>query len=317
MGIPDEILRDAAGMLKQILPPTPLLRSQAVVGPGELALKCEMFQPTGSFKIRGASYALGRLTDAERSAGVIAYSTGNHARAVAHAASAASIPATIVMSPDAPPEKVRATGETGAKIVMSAPNSAARQELAEKLHRKTGASLIPPFDDKRVIAGQGSIAFELHRQMPRDKPVSLYVPVGGGGLIAGIAAAMKFLDPQVRIIGVEPELEDDAYRSFQARRLIGSSGASISIADAIKVQRLGTLPFPIILEKVDEMVRVSEARIRSACRKVLEVEHMVAEPAAALAYAVAEDNANLHPGLHVAILTGGNISWSRLESHLS
>src|SRR5262245_16907107 len=222
-------LKAASGVLSKLLPPSPLLLAARSGSGGALWLKCESLQPTGSFKIRGASYRISTLTPEERAAGVVAYSTGNHAQAVAKAASDQGVKSTIVMSADVPEAKVSATRRWGAQVIMAAPTSKARRMLAEGISAESGAVLIPPYDDFDVMAGQGSIAFELQRQLPDLKQVAVYVPIGGGGLIAGVAAAMKAIEPTARVIGVEPELEADALRSFESGAIFAADGPSASI----------------------------------------------------------------------------------------
>ncbi len=311
------LLQAAAEMLSRRLQATPLVASQRDDTMGRVALKCESVQPTGSFKVRGALHVIEALGASARRTGVVAYSTGNHAQAVAWAAARAGLQASIVMSPDAPEDKIAKTRAHGATVLMSEPTSRARQQLAESVHAETGAALIPPFDDPRIIAGQGSIGFELARQIPDSDGVSIYVPVGGGGLIAGIASALRSLRPDIRVFGVEPVLEDDALRSLRAGRLLAADGPSASIADAIKVQRLGDLTFPIICDTVDDILLIDEEDIRQACRDIMDFEHLVAEPAAALGYAAARQRARVVPGLHVALISGGNIALSRLAALLA
>jgi threonine dehydratase len=312
-------IQHASDVLASRLSPTPLLRQalvdQAKAGrAGEIWLKCDSLQPTGSFKIRGATYRISQLTADERAAGVIAYSTGNHAQAVAKAAADAGIAATIVMSPDVPAAKIEATRRWGAKVVMAEPNSQARRVMAETLSASSGAILIPPYNDLDIMAGQGSIACELANQLGSLKDATLYVPIGGGGLLAGVATGIKAIDPSCRVIGVEPELEDDAARSFKAGHIIAAAGPSASIADAIKVQALGELTFPLIQKYVDDIVTVSEAAIAAAVLSLYEDQHLVVEPGGAVAYAAARRAAASEAGCHIALLCGGNISLQRLAA---
>ncbi len=224
--------------------PTPLIAFTEEKLLGDVWLKCECLQPTGSFKIRGATFRISQLSREQKAAGVIAYSTGNHAQAVAKAAADANISAVIVMSPDASDHKILGTKRWGAEIIMAAPSSTSRRTLSESMATQTGATLIPPYIDFDVMAGQGSIACELQSQLASLKDSTHYVPVGGGGLLAGVATAAKAIDAACRVIGVEPELENDAARSFARGSIVMSEGPSASIADAIKVQALGELTFP-------------------------------------------------------------------------
>lgn len=307
-------MQAARSLLMEILPPTPLLRSQEEKIRGTVWLKCENVQPTGSFKIRGATYKISRLTASQRRAGVIAYSTGNHAQAVAKAAADAGVESTIVMSPDVPDYKVEATRSWGGRVTMAEPSSASRRTAAELLADETGAVLIPPYNDLDVMAGQASISFELAAQYSDFPSATIYVPIGGGGLIAGIAAAAKALAPTCRVVGVEPELEDDAARSFRAGEIIHAAGPSMSIADAIKVQALGELTFPTICAFVDDIVTVTEDETRLATLELYRRQHLVVEPGGAIGYAVARREAKACEGAHIGLLCGGNISIERLNA---
>ncbi len=292
---------------------TPLVAVGTARTPGgnPISLKAENLQPGGSFKIRGASCCLSLLTENQRAAGVIAYSTGNHAQAVALAAKQQSIHATIVMSPDAPSFKVEATRRYGATVLMAGASSQARRELAEHLAMAQGLYLVPPYDHLDVMAGQGTIGLELLEQ---TAPAAVFVPVGGGGLIAGIAAAIKQTDPGVQIIGVEPAWENDAYQSFQRGHRVTLPTTSTSIADAIRVQTLGELTYPIICKYVDDMVTVSEEEIASATLMAAMKTHLLLEPAGALGLAAALTYAkSLSQGKPViALASGGNTTLENL-----
>jgi threonine dehydratase len=310
----------AYALLLDRLPASPLMTIdgwQTAAGV-PIAIKAENLMPTGSFKIRGATYRIATLSPDERARGVVAYSTGNHARAVAAAARDASVEAMIVMSPDVPQDKVDAVGRLGARIVMAEPYSSSRRAKAELIARETGRVLIPPYDAVEIIAGQGSIGIELLEQLGSRAPAAIFVPVGGGGLIAGVAKAVKDIDPKVRIVGVEPEVENDASVSFRGKALVTVQAETPSIADAIRVQRLGDLTFPLILEYVDDIVTVSEDEIRSATRRYLDEAHMIVEPGGAVALAAAfRDNEAARSGPAVVLACGGNISFERLRSLLA
>ena len=232
------------------------LRSQE--GGCEIRLKAENLQPTGSFKICGATHAISRLSPAAKAVGVVAYSTGNHAQAVAMAAQRAGIRATIVMSPDAPSDKVEATRQLGATVLMAEPSSEARRLRAEHYATEHAAILIPPYDDYSVMAGQASIGLEI---LSECQPACVIVPIGGGGLIAGVAAAIKQASPSTHVVGVEPEWENDAYLSYRQGRRIALPKPSASVADAVKVQIVGEKTFPLIERYVDDIVLVSEDQI--------------------------------------------------------
>ena len=268
--------------------------------------------PTGSFKIRGATYRISLLTEPERTRGVVAYSTGNHAQAVAKAARDTGVAATIVMSPDVPALKVAATERWGAEVVMAEPSSHARRALAERIAGESGRVLVPPYDDYAIMAGQGTIGLELLDQMPADMPMTVFVPVGGGGLLAGVAAALKQASRHVRVIEVEPELENDACQSFKAGRIIGLAGPSESIADAIKVQQLGDLVFPLVQTYVDDIETVSEAEIAQATTYAWSSLKLIVEPGGAVGLAAALSAAKHRVDNTVALLCGGNVTMERL-----
>lgn len=276
-------------------------------------LKCENLQPSGSFKIRGASYSISTLSEEQKKKGIIAYSTGNHARACAWAAKKAGIRARIVMSPDAPSFKIEAVQALGAEIIMTEPSSEKRRQVAEELAEKNGYYLLAPYDSEPVITGQATIGLEIMEQI---EPACVFVPVGGGGLISGIATAIKKLNPNVKVIGVEPDLEDDACRSFKTGNLVYLSSASKSIADAIKVLALGHMTFPIIQKYVDDMVSVSEEQIKEATLLLHQKSHLVVEPAGALALASALSYKGKFPEGKpiVVVISGGNTSLSFLQS---
>jgi threonine dehydratase len=223
----------------------------------------------------------------------IPYSTGNHARAVAMAAAKEGVPATIVMSPDAAAHKVEAVRRLGAKIVMAPPTSEERRELAERLAREGGLGLLPPYDDPAVLAGQGTVGLEI---LECCEPAAIFVPVGGGGLSVGIGAAVKQVAPQVKVIGVEPELANDAFQTFRTGKRVVLPGSSASIADAVRVQTLGTLTMPLLARYVDDMITVSERDIALATIEAAAEAHLVLEPAGALAIAGARLSRTARPG---------------------
>lgn len=286
---------------------TPLVPvgSRRTPGGNQIYLKAENLQPSGSFKIRGATHVLSQLNAEQRAKGVVAYSTGNHAQAVALASKLLGINATIVMSPDAPDFKVEATRSYGAKVVMAESSSQARREVAERLAAAEGLYLVPPYDDLEVIVGQGTIGLEIVEQV---QPAAVFVPVGGGGLIAGIAAAIKQMSPEVLVIGVEPEWENDGYQSFHLGRRIALASASKSLADAIRVQTLGELTYPLIRRYVDDMVLVNEQEIAAATLLAVNETHLLVEPSGALGLAAALKYAKPLSANRpvVSIASGGN-----------
>jgi threonine dehydratase len=302
-------IEHARERIASALNPTPLVDLHLDL-PYAVLVKPEHRQPTGSFKIRGATNAIALLSTEQKARGVIAYSTGNHAQAVAQSARTGRTRATIVMSPDAPEDKVARTRALGASVLMAEPTSEARRRLAEERAATEGLALIPPYDDFTVMAGQGTIGLEI---LDETKPAAVLVPVGGGGLIAGIAAAIKARAPSVRIIGVEPQGEDDTFRSFRAGRRLAGAGPSASIADAIKVQMPGEKAFALIMQHVDDVVLVSEAHIVDAMRLYRARTGARLEPAGAVAIAAVLEHSGRagRAAPIVCIATGENITPDR------
>jgi threonine dehydratase len=302
-----EEIEDAARRLDGVILPTPLVTfPQALSGPS-LRLKAESLQPVGSFKLRGAYNAISVLPEADRKNGVIAHSSGNHAQAVAYAARAVGVPAVLVVPHTIPEIKADACRLLGAEIVYVEPTIEARVETAERLAVAHGYALIPPFDDRRVIAGQGTIGLEILRDAPDVDTV--LVPISGGGLIAGIATAIKSRRPATRVIGVEPELAADARDSFHAGRRISwpSDDTRRTIADALRIECVGELPFGH-LRYVDDIVTVTEEQIREAMRRLARGARLVAEPGGAVATAAYLAHFGVPGGRreYVAVVSGGN-----------
>jgi threonine dehydratase len=267
--------------------------------------KCENLQRMGAFKFRGAYNALSKLQGEERKRGVVAFSSGNHAQAVALAGKLLGIPATIVMPVDAPGVKVAATRGYGAEVALyDRARGEGREEMAQRIAREKGATLIPPFDHADVIAGQGTAAKELIEDVgPLD---ALYVPTGGAGLISGSAVAAGHLSPGVRVIGVEPEAGDDAARSFRTKTLQTVSNPD-TIADGARTASMGAITFPLVLRHVHDIITVSDAELVEAMRFLWERMKLVVEPTGALATAGVlqrrDDVRNRRVGI---ILSGGN-----------
>lgn len=278
-------------------------------------LKLESIQPTGSFKIRGAWTKLSRLPQEARGSGVIAYSSGNHGIAVAHAARLCGIEAAIVVPVNAPGHKTGAIVLQGAALIPCAGGSEDRRLLAEKLAKETGQVLIPPYNDQDVIAGQGTIGVEVLEQLP--DVASVVVPVGGGGLISGIAAAVKAIRPSVRVIGVEPELASDAREALATGSPVQWPAEEVgqTIADGVRTQALGTLNFAHVVSLVDEIVTVSDDDILDAAVALVRARHIIAEPAGAVALA-AILNGSVPPAGAGVIISGGNASLDILERML-
>ncbi len=304
------LIREARSRLQGDVRATPLLDSTSLSdwSGAEVRLKAEHLQRTGSFKIRGAFNRI--LTfDRSRIQGVVAASSGNHGQAVAYAARALGLKATIVLPHGANPLKVEAARHYGADVEFVGTTSAERlaraQALADDLH-----PLVAPYDDYLVMAGQGTLGLEILGQWPEVEVI--LVPIGGGGLISGIATAVKMTAPHVQIIGVEPEGAAKVTASLRAgRRLQLESTASV--ADGLRALTPGELTWPIIQQRVDDVVTVSDQAILHATQVLAERAKQVVEPsgAAALAYALSPDQP-LHHKRVVALLSGGNVDWSQL-----
>jgi threonine dehydratase len=304
IGIDD--VRAAAERLRPWVHRTPVLESRTLNGRcgGTVLLKCENFQRVGAFKFRGAMNALLQLGDAERAAGVVTHSSGNHAQAVALAGQLLGIPVCVVMPRTAPAIKRAATEGYGARVVPCEPTLAAREQAVAKELARHGLTLVHPYDDWRVIAGQGTAALELLEQAG---PLDLIVtPVGGGGLLAGTALAARGTSPSPRVIGAEPRAADDAQRSF-AVGSIQPSNDPRTIADGLRTS-LGTRTFAVIRHHVEQIVTATEAEIVDALRFVWERFKIVIEPSSAVAVAPIFHGQLPVRGLRVGvILTGGNV----------
>jgi threo-3-hydroxy-L-aspartate ammonia-lyase len=312
----DEI-RAAAARLDGVAVRTPLVPFPGAVPP--LLLKPESLQPTGSFKLRGAYAAISALPAGARARGVVAHSSGNHAGAVAYAAALLGVAATVVVPDNVPPVKLAPIRRMGAQIVTTEPSLAARVATTSQLVSRYGYSLIPPFDDAAVIAGQGTIGLEIAADCPDVGLVA--VPVSGGGLISGISAAIRALCPQAKVIGVEPELAADARESFNTGRRVAwpAQDTQRTVADALRVEQIGALPLRHLLSLVDDMVTVTEDEIREAVRRIAVEAHLVAEPGGAVAVAACLLRGRDLPAARarVAVLSGGNIDPALLARILA
>src|ERR1700734_3160625 len=254
--------------------------------PRRLFLKPENQQPIGAFKLRGAYNKVASLGPEERKRGVITYSSGNHAQGVAYAARALGVKAVIVMPDNAPAIKREATAALGAEIVVVGPGSAERQIKAEELAAQRGYVIVPPYNDEQIIAGQGTMGLEILEDLPDVEAV--FAPVGGGGMISGVAAAVKLSRPSIKVIGVEPELAGDAQASLRAGKIVHFPAEEVSrtIADGLRTQSIGNINFEHIRRYVDDIVTVSEEEIRDAVRLLASNPATVAEPSGAVAVAV-------------------------------
>ena len=311
---------EAAETLKNVAVRTPLVP----FGPPEHRryLKAESLQPIGAFKIRGAYVAVASLTTDERARGVITYSSGNHAQGVARAARLLGAPAVVVMPSDAPEIKRARVAADGAEIVVVGTASDERQAVAERIAAERGLAIIPPFDDDRVIAGQGTVGLEIAESL-RDVAAVL-VPIGGGGLASGIAVAIRALVPDARVIGVEPELSADARESLAAGRIVTWSADDVSrtIADGTRTRALGRRTFAHLSRLLDSIVTVSEAEIAAGVRLAAEESRLVVEPSGALSVAALAFHAG-ELGLDaldgrpvVAVVSGGNVDPERYLEYL-
>ena len=304
-------IRDAHERIRDRIHRTPVLTSTTLDGQsgGKLFFKCENLQKGGAFKARGATNAVFSLTDAEAARGVATHSSGNHAAALSRAAKLRGIPAYIVMPNNAPKAKRAAVERLGGKIVFCEPNIPAREAAAAKVIAETGATLIHPFDNLRVMAGQGTATLELLEQAP-DLDI-IVAPVGGGGLISGTAVAATSLKPGIRVIGAEPAGADDASRSFKAGKFIPITQAN-TIADGLR-SSTSDRTFAEIRSHVSDIVTVTEDSIVAAMRAVWEVLKIVIEPSGAVPYAAIVENKIDVRGKRVGIiLTGGNLDLDRL-----
>ena len=292
---------------------TPVLTSRTVderVG-AHVFFKCEGFQRTGSFKFRGAFNALSRLPEEQKSRGVVTYSSGNHAQAVALAGKLLGVPATIVMPHDAPEVKLAATRGYGAEVLLYDRAEKRREEVGAALARERGLALIPPYDHPDVVAGQGTTARELYEEAGTLD--LLLVPCGGGGLLSGCAIAARALSPNCRVVGVEPENADDAARSFRTGTLHTVENPD-TVADGVRTPSLGKVTFPLVLRYVDGFVTVSEEAILRATRFLWERLKVVVEPTGALpAAALLEGLVPVEPGARVGVVvSGGNVDVERI-----
>ncbi|WP_152185714.1 threo-3-hydroxy-L-aspartate ammonia-lyase [Segeticoccus rhizosphaerae] len=274
-----------------------------------LYLKCENFQRVGAFKFRGAFNALSRLGPEQRRAGVIAYSSGNHAQAVALAARLLEVPATIVMPLDAPASKVAATQGYGGKVVSYDRYREDREAIAQGLADSEGLTLIPPYDHPDIIAGQGTAALELLEEV--DGLDALFVPLGGGGLLSGSALAAAELAPDARVYGVEPEAGDDGRRSFRSGEIVHIETPR-TIADGAQTMHLGELTFPLIRELVDDIVTATDAQLVDCMRLCASTLKMLVEPTGCLGLAAVRERAAQLQGQRVGVvISGGNVDLAR------
>ncbi len=297
----------AAARLRGHAHRTPVLTSSRVDAElgASVFFKCENFQRMGAFKFRGAFNALSRFDDVQRRAGVVAYSSGNHAQAVALSARLLGVPATIVMPHDAPAAKVAATRGYGAEIVGYDRYTEDREAIGRALAAERGLTLVPPYDHPDVIAGQGTAAKELFEEVSGLD--ALFVCLGGGGLLSGSILSARALSPSTRIYGVEPEAGDDGLRSLRSGAIVHIDTPD-TIADGAQTQHLGALTFPIIREGVDDILTATDAELVDAMRVFASTLKIVVEPTGCLAFAAARRGAAGRVGV---IVSGGNVDLGR------
>ena len=314
-----EDIRVARRRLQEVAVHTPLVLCPRSGNERLLYFKPESFQPVGSFKLRGAYNKIASLSEEEKGRGVIAYSSGNHAQGVAYAARKLGVQATIVMPSSASKVKLERTAELGAEIVRVGAGSEERRARAEEIADERGCALVPPYNDEALIAGQGTVGLEILQDLPDVETV--LVPVGGGGLISGVAAALKLARPEVRVIGVEPELAADAQASLRNGRIVEFSSEQVgrTIADGLRTQHLGDVTFAHITQFVDGIVTVNENEIVNAMRRLAYEARLVAEPSGAVAFAGYLYRRSELPSTHlnVAIVSGGNVESGLLAQILA
>jgi threonine dehydratase len=296
---------------------TPVLTSStanAELG-AEVFFKCENYQRMGAFKFRGGYNSLAKFTPEQRKAGVVAFSSGNHAQAIALSAKLLGIPATIVMPHDAPAAKVAATRGYGAQVVIYDRYKEDREQIGRDLAAKHGLTLIPPYDHADVIAGQGTAAKELFEEVGRLDYV--FAPLGGGGLLSGTALSTRALSPTSKLYGVEPEAGNDGQQSFRSGSIVHIDTPQ-TIADGAQTQHLGNLTFPIIQRDVDDILTASDDELRAAMRFFAERMKMVVEPTGCLGYAAARGMKEQLQGKRVGIIiSGGNVDIARYAELLA
>ncbi|MDQ0704209.1 threonine dehydratase [Pseudomonas sp. W3I7] len=307
----------AAQRLEGFAHQTPVFTSRTLDAEtgAQVFIKCENLQRTGSFKFRGAFNALSQFDAQQRKAGVVAFSSGNHAQGIALAAQLLGMPATIVMPTDAPAAKVAATREYGASVVLYDRFNEDREQIGRTLAVEHGMTLIPPYDHPHILAGQGTAAKELLEfSGPLD---ALFVGLGGGGMLSGTALSTRALAPDCQLFGVEPLAGNDGQRSFQTGSIVHIDTPA-TIADGAQTQHLGDYTFPIIRDKVSDILTVSDAQLVAAMRFFMQRMKMVVEPTGCLGLAALRQLGERFKGRRVGIIvTGGNVDIARYAALLS
>lgn len=306
-------VREASARIAPFIHRTPLLKSSSLSEAAgvELRLKCENLQKAGSFKIRGAMNALMQLSPSERAGGVVAFSSGNHAQGVALAAKLLGIKATIVMPESAVASKVDATRAYGAEVVQAGVTESTRGDVAQRVAAERGAVVIPPFNDDRIIAGAGTVGLEIVEEWPEVR--NIIVPLGGGGLLAGIALAATSLDPEVKVFGSEPAAGNDGERSFKSGSIV-TIDPPRTIADGARTTALGEKNFAIIRERVTNIVSVEDNDLLQTLKFVVYRTKLLIEPTGALAIAALLAGKIKPAGPVAVVVSGGNIDLKILAS---
>ena len=309
-----EDIRQAAERIRDVAHKTPVLTSRSfdAVAGARVFFKCENFQRGGAFKIRGATNFVYSIPPDQLPRGVVTYSSGNHAQAVAIAAASVQTPATIVMPADAPRSKLEATRGYGAHVVTYDRMTGSREAIGRKIAEETGATLIPPYDHPWTIAGQGTVALEFLEEIADLD--ALVVPIGGGGLISGCAVAAKALRPSIRIFGIEPEDGNDTFLSFRAGSRVEIPMPQ-TIADGLRATKPGAITFPLVQEFVEDIVLVTDEEIRETMKFLLTRMKMLVEPSGA-ATAAALYHRKLPADLERvgAVLSGGNVDLEFVQT---
>jgi threonine dehydratase len=309
-------IQSARARLRGITVHTPLIEFPLCdADPRRLFLKPENQQPIGAFKLRGAYNKIAQLSEQDRKRGVITYSSGNHAQGVAYAARSLGVKAVIVMPETAPAVKREKTAALGADVIVVGPTGVERQLKAEELAARHGYVIVPPYNDEHIIAGQGTIGLEILEDLPAVEMV--LAPIGGGGLLSGVAAAIKSTKPAVKVIGVEPQLAADAQATFRAGKIVQFPAAEVTrtIADGLRAQSIGGINFEHVKRYVDDIIAVTEDEIRRAMHYLSANPATIAEPSGAVSVAgFIFHAADLPPAnLAVAIISGGNVDPAMLE----
>jgi threonine dehydratase len=304
--VPLEALRDAARGLEGIAVRTPLMEVAALTSrfAVPVSLKCEQLQPIGAFKIRGAYTAISRISPENRAQGVITYSSGNHGQAVAFAARRLGIRSVVVMPERAPAVKVEGVKRLGGEVVIAGNSSSERYRQAQALAQEQGLAMVPPYESLDVIAGQGTCGLEILEELPDVE--TILVPVGGGGLIAGVAAAVAAIKPSVRVVGIEPVGAPKLARALEAGRPVKLDHTE-SMADGLLPLSIGELPFAVLSPVVREAIQVSEEEIAGAVRFLFHEAQLSVEPSGAVTTAALLSGRVRPTGTTVAIVSGGNV----------